>query len=310
MSDTHFGVSQSEYMAGRDNGVPKDAFNVVSAEYKPKPLFPDSSDTLILWGLEGVLVRTPEYAEAAFKAAFKKATCAALEGGSQKLTEDGVALVHRLVDESYDEHKLPVRKVAEFFGKDERSLLIDVLSRVAKDEMAYNPTQFGMGDQGVLNYFGVACDAKISHAVVTSTTHGFASLRLHFAALDQYIPSIFGADVYTGSGDRLLRKSDPSDAKVILERVLKDVPSEKRGRVIVADHNAAFLQAARELGLKTALIDFDGQLGNQSHLADSYHRTAECFFKNRLGIKDPGSRRDTHVFAGIRGGSSFRPSEA
>lgn len=315
VSSVYMGVSQSEHTSMMEERGLSDmaaASKLPAMDYVAPPLFPDKSKTLVLWGLDDVLVKTPAAAEANLKAAYKARTIEAVQGMvKMKLSEEGIAMVGDMVDESYRDYRLPSRRVAEFFKLDERELMTETLSAVAYKDIALNPTAFGMGDQGVLNFFEASANSGISHAVVTNATYSFGMTRLHYAALDQYIKSVFGMDVYGPQNRTVLRKSDPEDAKTILHTILSEVPAERWGDVVVADHNMTFLAAAREMGLRTAIIDIKGNLDNQKGLADTYHTSPQCFFQKVLGIKDPGSRRESHIYAGIggvTGESNFRPS--
>ena len=290
--------SQSEFFARREaeaEAAGRSAsgdFNFLAGEYKAPPLFPADAKKLVIFGLDDVLVHISPKVEDAYKVR----TIEALRNMLPKGTEIDEAQVRALVHRSYEECHLPSRYVAEAYGVSERMLMSETLSLVGYKDIALAPNRFGMGDQGVLNYFAVAREQGIVPVVVTSSNAGFARSCLHYAVLDQYIGgNVFGVDS-VGQDGPVLRKS--KDGKAILAHVLKDVPADRLKDVIVVDHNAGWLASAQEFGLTA--VHIDPKASAQSNVAAIACTSVPDMFKTVLGIQDPGSRRDDHIYAGVK----------
>lgn len=302
----YFAFPQSELykrMEARDEfertarGEPEDSMPVTP--YKPLPLFPTSAHTLMIWGLDGVLVNI----SASIEAAYKERTVEAL----QKLLPEGTfvdkADVCKLVHKGYVENGQPCKYVAEKYGVNQGMLQVDMLSLVAYKDIALNPQKYGMGDQGLLNYFEASRQKGVKHAVVTSATEGFAKTCLHFSVLDQYMSAVFGAGARRGNeGQMMPKNSNPSE---YLDSIL---PGKEFGdrypSIIVVDHNLDFLSAAKSRNMKTVLIDPNGKYNVKPSEADYLVRTPEQAFEQALGMKNPGHRRDanySHVYSGAGG---------
>lgn len=262
------------------------------ANYKPTPLFPATSPHLVIWGLDDVLVKISDKIEAAYKTRTAEVLAGML--GKEVDTADVCKLVHK----GYEECGQPCKYVAAKYGVDEGMLQMEMLARVAYQDIALRPNHYGMGDQGLINFFEASREKGHVHAVVTSASGAFARTCLQFSVLAHHMGGIFGSESRLGNRGEMLPKSVNPDA--FLDMV---VPAEhyadRYPSIIVADHNLDFLAAAQARGMKTVLIDLASKFGVKPSEADYKFDSPKGVFEMVLGIKDPGSRRDAHIYAGI-----------
>ena len=270
--------------------------------YKAQPLFMPEDKRLVIWGLDDVLTQiSPEIEDS-----YKRHTVTALRTLNPSKAIDE-AEVHRLVGESYERNGLPSRDVAEAYGVNERRLMAETMALAAYHDVSLNPAGYGMSDQGILNYFDESKKHGIAHIVVSSASTNFATTCLHFMALTQYMRSIYGMDAGTSNSPNEVRIKK-RDGERILSGILASVPLERRGDVLVVDHGQEYLAAARQLGVKTAYVDLRQRHISTDPEAGTY-ASAKAVFEKALGIKDPGSHRDAHIYAEINMGA-FQPSLA
>ena len=206
--------------------------------------------------------------------------------------------------------------MASEYGVNEGDLQIDMMSRVAYEDIALNPSKYGTGDQGLLNYFE-ASRARgnpnitllenlkvIKHAVITSASGNLAKTALNFSSLDQYIDRVIASDNRRNNVGAILPKNKNPDQ--FLDAAFPAAEfGDRYPSITVVDHNLDFLAAAQARGMKTVLLDRDQKFAVKPSEADYMVCAPHKVFEKVLGIKDPGTHRDLHVYAGV---GAFLPS--
>ncbi len=294
----HIALSQSDFMGGREESEHEasEAFNAI-APYATPELFPADARHLVIWGLDDVLMKISPKIEEAYRTRMVEALEDTLPKGT-KFTEADATVIKALVTESYEKNGQPAHLVAREYGVDERMLMANAVGLVAYKDIALQPYEYGMADQGLLNYFEAARHEGIRPVLITSSSTNFAQTCLHYSALTQYFEGrIYGVDAVNHDQPGVVTKR--RDGVKILKNVLAGVPQERYRDITVVDHNPAFLNAARSMGLNAVMVDMDGTGKMGTNVTPEVFKSPQDVLMQKFGVKPQGSHRDTHFYAGI-----------